>query len=137
MREIKFELVVDNKIVGYETCDPSFDCGVWYHVLRDDPNQYCQAKQYWPPGIKQVIRRQYIGLTDSNGKEIFEGDISILDYGRGNRIAVVEWNKKQTCFQWHTYPDEFVHIFQEVDAKRAEIIGNIYENPELLKAVKG
>ena len=72
---------------------------------------------------------QFTGLLDKNGKEIFEGGIREGKYyfqtkeERG--VEVMEWDNKNSCFYWKpvhgTIPD-FIEI---------EVIGNIYENPEL------
>ena len=63
------------------------------------------------------IVMQYTGLKDKNHKEIYEGDIV---KGIRNGIELVE------MFQ------EYNIIGYNVDWEKAEIIGNIYENPELL-----
>jgi uncharacterized phage protein (TIGR01671 family) len=76
---------------------------------------------------------QYTGLTDKNGKKIFEGDI--LDCG--DRVVYVKWH--EICGTWDC---DFVRYkgvrcsngITPVEWKyRAEIIGNIHDNPELLK----
>ena len=71
---------------------------------------------------------QYTGLTDKNGKKIFEGDI--LKYG--NNIGCVVYGNG--CFaiqdihsQNHPAIDLVMVGFE------VEIIGNIHDNPELLK----
>ncbi len=76
---------------------------------------------------------QFTGLLDKQGKEIYEGDFQLLDYGRGKRIASVGWSGKDACFVYLTLKDGFLHACREVDAKMNEVIGNIYENPELLE----
>lgn len=71
---------------------------------------------------------QYTGLKDSEGKEIYEGDILFNEADKYN--YAIEWNNLHACWQIGSggYPigkyqlDEFW-----------EVIGNIYENPELLE----
>ena len=74
---------------------------------------------------------QSTGLKDKNGKEIFEGDI--VDYK--GRKALVSWHGSYASFIYR-----FVDELQKRNAEwnplylaymRCEVIGNIYENPEL------
>ena len=76
---------------------------------------------------------QYTGLTDKNGKKIFEGDICqtkgfpLID----DKPFVVEWNDDECSFYWRDVvgTDEFnIGVSQNTT-----IIGNIHDNPELLK----
>lgn len=77
---------------------------------------------------------QYTGLTDKNGVKIFEGDIVVCD-----RHINDEFDKK-TFFVREIYPISGLigeslsgnEIFGE-DWESAEVIGNIHDNPELLK----
>lgn len=79
----------------------------------------------------EVILMQSTGLKDKNGKEIFEGDI--VDYK--GREAVIKWHGSYASFIYR-----FVDGLQERVSEweplflayyHFEIIGNIYENPEL------
>ena len=79
------------------------------------------------------ILMQYTGLKDKRGKEIYEGDI----VRSGRSIAAVEWSENiDQDFYWGN-ASGFVFNFdpREMDkeTEEFEIIGNIHENPELLK----
>ena len=65
---------------------------------------------------------QFTGLKDRHGKEIYEGDI--VDYGNG-RNKVVEFIDGCFCICGITAMPKLMTLYP--------VIGNIYENPELLK----
>jgi len=83
-----------------------------------------------------VIFTQSTGLKDKNDKEIFEGDI--LDYK--GRKALVRWHGSYASFIYR-FVDELQKRKTEwkplyLAYMKCEIIGNIYENPELLEDKK-
>lgn len=76
---------------------------------------------------EDYILMQYTGLKDKNGKGIYEGDIVKASYR--NTPQVVEWIAKYAGFSiGGAMPERPVNS----DFTDWEIIGNIYENPELL-----
>lgn len=77
--------------------------------------------------------QQYTGLKDKNGVEIYEGDVVRTDWGGGFTGEVKYWSAE---FGLERRP-----IFEPLtpfvrNEWKLEVIGNIYENPELLEAVK-
>lgn len=74
---------------------------------------------------------QYTGLTDKNCKKIFEDDIISKN---GVIIRIVEWEEWSTGFFPFNVIEDGGRAY--VDAYECEVIGNIHDNPELLKFVK-
>lgn len=76
---------------------------------------------------------QSIGLIDENGKEIFEGDI-VKDGGED--VGVVVYDKECGAYGLK-YKSNVILTFENIDElgdwKGSAVIGNIYENPELLE----
>ena len=91
---------------------------------------------------------QYTGLTDKNGKQIFEGDLlngfqyPFLNDNAHNYFAEVVWLENSTAFGLYTHKhplsavrglNEGCDYMEDFDSSQWEIIGNIHDNPELLK----
>lgn len=72
--------------------------------------------------IWEMPMQQFTGLTDKNGKEVYEGDVvTYRDQFNNIKQGVVEWDSGG-------FRVESGGLF-----KPEEVIGNIYENPELIE----
>jgi len=132
MREIKFRLRLNNKMVG---------CEKWYSGSNKDGNWvakpqwlYSANRKNWSPRyIFHNAKDLFTGLNDKNGKEIYEGDIvesSVM-------LGVVVW--QDDCMKFivnDTRRSGFLNFIATANINGAEVIGNIYENPKLLKGEK-
>ena len=83
----------------------------------------------------EVDLMQYAGLTDKNGKEIYEGDILSTDLSRP--YLVVEFRNGAFMFQCHDTGEDYYDFMTSTGdnsyfTKHHEVIGNIYEDKELL-----
>jgi len=86
---------------------------------------------------------EYTGLKDKNGVKIFEGDIvkgqSLYKYGGFEYLGVVRWGNQNYLIGWLVSNASGDWDLRACSAKisldniTGEIIGNIYDNPELLK----
>jgi len=99
----------------------------------------------WCFSIDSETVGQFTGLLDKNGKEIFEGDVVKAGEHENPRIIEIIWNERTSSWgtkysfesDTHTIQGplfEFCETNTDLDNNPTyEIIGNIHENPELLK----
>jgi hypothetical protein len=78
----------------------------------------------------EVVVLQWTGLKDKKGKEIYEGDIILNEYGHKCEIVWQVHGFYYTRKRWRLgWNKRFAHLSED----KFEVIGNIYENPELLQ----
>ena len=117
MREYKFKALFENQRTGIRT---------WFYVGVGD-----KVMPEWGARVTEWL--QYTDLPDKNGKEIYEGDI-VIPQTFTNAKYRVYWSQER--LQWSIINTSNV----SKESGRAlinnsalyEVIGNIYENPELL-----
>ena len=109
------------------------DNGEWvYGDLLQIPTKNAYSIMGHTPcaGVALIIpetRGEYTGLTDKNGKKIFEGDILYDEYNECN--CLITFDEGSFCF----VDDNVCQSVWSCDMTAFEVIGNIHDNPELIK----
>ncbi len=84
---------------------------------------------------RDLLIMQFTGIKDRNGTPIFDG--YVVEYEMQNSAAEV---KKRVVIKWDerrvepSGPDKQIGFYIPAAQERMEVIGNIHENPELLKS---
>lgn len=135
-REIKFQVLAKNKIVGIERLNGN----QWewqYFLLNPDKGER------WCSGVfgnaNDLIRRQYIERKDKYGNEIYDGDIiGFENFEYDLRIDYIDYYV--VCFG-KTFDERYGYFLQNNsnqkifynEFSKGIVMGNIYQTPELLK----
>ena len=148
MREIKFQVILQGKIIGEIGTVEYFNTGLWWFVdyrLPEDEQILDGGLGHLFPNVKNLTLdhltyREYTGLRDNKrtdeypkGQEIYEGCICsqkdepnfVVESSPGGFIGV-------DINGWDPMASPFPLVGS--DMSETEVIGNIYESPELLKA---
>jgi uncharacterized phage protein (TIGR01671 family) len=129
---------MQNRIIKFRAWDKS-NAGEMFEVLGVDFNDL--EVSYTVEGIRKEGKKgvdwndlidvelmQFTGLTDKKGKKIYEGDIVrfVNQEEKYDKNHVIEWKHNGFVVNGWT-----LHL--EHEGTVYEVIGNIYENPELIK----
>lgn len=139
MREIKFRSYVQSKGMFYFTIDELLSS-----TVHSEGVTYSGGDMTYVWSREDAVKMQYTGLKDKNGKEIYEGDmvqekiteetvytyeVRFGEYDNGmdweDYVRGIGW-----YLAWEGSDDSFEDIYGKAD--KLEVIGNIYENQELL-----
>lgn len=101
------------------------------HIVTADLDDYNEIEITSDHYVDYKTVGQFTGVTDKNGKKIFEGDIVRFDNG----VFVVAFYESRMGFGFSgLFGRGCVPGFTMTCWEHIEIIGNIYDNPELLEA---
>jgi len=126
MREIKFRIFVQGKFLYFE---------LW--AASQVITSLLSANQFFSEEIKKIMEsvQQFTGLKDKSGKEIYEGDILHLQKDAMTKPPFV-WDNinKNVTYENGMFMVGGRTVYQSSTLYKYDfrVIGNIYENPELL-----
>lgn len=89
--------------------------------------------------VKAETVGQFTGLTDKNGKKIFEGDVVESEFTKklytvcfGEYVYINEYEEEESAYGWYNADDVGVTTAFGCPENWAIVVGNIHDNPELL-----
>lgn len=113
-----------NRIIKFRAWD-----GENMHHTTDDYLKWFPMRSFnKDEKVNDFVWMQFTGLHDKNGKEIYEGDVVRRDFTK--KLWEVRWNPHVACY-WLVAQNGSIHGIEQIE-HYGEVIGNIYENPNLL-----
>ena len=108
------EYEISNKCNNPPDCDHIWNKVVITHKVK--PSTICQCT----------------GLKDKNGNLIWENDIAVCRDFTEEKY-VIAWKQDEACFEYQQYSCSIMN-FEQLSGCEIEVIGNIFDNPELLES---
>lgn len=142
MREYKFRAKLKDKdkwvygtgiVKVKRNCYETDEIELIKYVDYDELDYYIPC--YMTEDVIPETVGQFTGLHDKNGKEIYEGDIVNCQTKYGKAKAIIKFIDGKFVAYWDskiTHPKNGHHIACYDINKKFEVIGNIYDNKELL-----
>ncbi len=130
MREIKFSIILQHQETG-RFLEKKYTYSEIFNGKAKQEIDELNIEDWFV-----IAKRLYVGLHDKNGKEVFDGDICrVVNVHDGDEYIwnnikqegipfQIKWDDKYKCFEFGG-----TMLYQPYNF---EVIGNIYENPELL-----
>ncbi len=154
-REIKFQFIVDNnKLSQAYTIDEilKIDESLILEVMEEcncptnESINHCEGDCLKYQNSTITGKRQFTGLKDKSGKEIYEGDL-FNDVLKSNKNGIVKLGEYKHCFDkseisfgghigfYVDWGDSGLSPRKDLKfwSNHSEVIGNIYMNPDLIK----
>jgi uncharacterized phage protein (TIGR01671 family) len=107
----------------------------WWYVSATDEPDMGEWEQFWAIVDRKTIG-QFTGLKDKDGRDIYEGDVvkgigyqTDMEFGlfTAGELGIVDG------YEWEEVSKAMAWFINEEEANQGLVIGNIYENPELLE----
>ena len=135
MREIKFKGKRESGewVCGHYYCDEVIVESTFSrtaHFIKRVSNGWFVEKEVDPETVGQ-----FTGSQDKEGKDIYAGDVVQAAHGK----CLVKWNENRSAFMLYDLTDELYmmnmepYLARHVAVYGVEILGNIHDNPELVK----
>lgn len=115
----------------------SLNTGMWEYgdlntLFYDHPRIYTISRKI---SVDEKTVGQFTGIHDINNKEIYEGDIIKSSSGT---IYYIVYNSELACFntvvaKYNSYDEHLIFSKGSISRFSIEVIGNIHDNPELIK----
>ena len=121
MREIKFRAFYEGLM--FSVSDMYFNKNELQQIYLTKDDALNLNTWAWI-GLKDLHLMQYTGITDSNGVDIYEGDIISNLYGHDIERTVVEFNKIKFSYKYDL-------VLCEGKSISHEVIGNVHEDAGL------
>ncbi len=133
MREIKFRAWNNREKVM--SLLRGFDFLIKQAIINCPNEKSKTAISSWDYKDKEIKLMQFTGLQDKKGVDIYEGDILKYKYMFQDKMSTSEvvWNDERNGFYLYSEREEQFFVLETELKKQFEVIGNIYENSELLE----